>query len=68
MNAIDPGVAPFDDPTRDVDIGAQADMHARIGQMARAGRIVGITSGHLAEQGLPNTVSTDRLSAISEAA
>ncbi|MGH3319895.1 MAG: sugar ABC transporter ATP-binding protein [Streptosporangiaceae bacterium] len=45
----DPSVMVLDDPTRGVDIGARAEMHAVIGKLAAQGKIVVVASTDLAE-------------------
>ncbi|MFE2545208.1 sugar ABC transporter ATP-binding protein [Actinacidiphila glaucinigra] len=46
---IEPRVVVLDDPTRGVDIGARAEMHAIVRGLAAAGRTVLVTSTDLAE-------------------
>ena len=44
-----PSVLILDEPTRGIDVGAKADVHALIGQLARAGVAVILISSDLPE-------------------
>ncbi|KAA0912728.1 ATP-binding cassette domain-containing protein, partial [Streptomyces apricus] len=47
--ATDPRIVVLDDPTRGVDVGVRAEMHAIVGELAAGGAAVLVASGDLAE-------------------